>query len=71
MGATIIEALPKSAVITDDGVISVVICLRPVITVACVQHPCGCPPFVCVSTLDIMDTKLIFLVVIVLKEHKL
>ena len=71
MGATIIEALSKPTIITDDGVIGVVICIRAVVTVACVHHPRGCPPFMCVPTLDIMNTELILLVVIVLKEPKL
>ena len=58
MGATIVEALSKPAIVTDDGVVGVVIRIRPVITVARVHHPCGCPLFMCVPTLDIMDTEL-------------
>ena len=39
-----------------------------VVTMACVLYPCCRPFFMCVPTLNIMDTKLIFHIRIILKE---
>ena len=70
-GACLIKALSKPTIITDDGVISMVISGGIIVTVACVFWWCCCPLFMCASTLHIMDAKLILHIPIILKEIQL